>query len=369
MKKNLLVTLADKNYIKQAKQLFSSIYFNAGWKGDYMLLAYDIPEKRLGWFKKRGILIKKMNPKKYFKFKKKWIKIFSSDQKNISIDAQQNKVLDKYYTTSCKLFLFTPYFKQWKNIVYLDGDITINGSLEELTKVKGLAACPDYACPRLIDQFMSRYYITEGSEITTVVEYKETKRIKKRLKGYNTKKLAFNSGVIAFNTDIITDKTFSTIKKLLRLYGELSFKALYEQGFINLLFYKKWKPLAIVYNTYPYYFSDYCKTNPKKIKGIIFHYCITKPWNIKKEDYFSRKWKNNLKKADLIDLKHPKKSKKWTKWEIRKNSLYLKKEHSLFFYKDRFFTNMDRKIGQFGIFLKKKSPKVYYFLKKLKDKL
>ena len=32
-KKNLLVTLADNNYIDQAKQVFSSVYFNAGWSG------------------------------------------------------------------------------------------------------------------------------------------------------------------------------------------------------------------------------------------------------------------------------------------------------------------------------------------------
>ena len=47
MKKNLLVTLADENYIDRAKQLFSSVYFNAGWKGDYMLLAHEIPEEKL----------------------------------------------------------------------------------------------------------------------------------------------------------------------------------------------------------------------------------------------------------------------------------------------------------------------------------
>ena len=61
-KENLLVTLADKNYIDQAKQLFSSVYWNAGWKGDYMLLAHEIPEKDLKWFRNKGILIKKCKP-------------------------------------------------------------------------------------------------------------------------------------------------------------------------------------------------------------------------------------------------------------------------------------------------------------------
>jgi len=47
MKKHLLVTLANENYINQAKQLFSSAYFNGGWDGDYLLLAHEIPENKL----------------------------------------------------------------------------------------------------------------------------------------------------------------------------------------------------------------------------------------------------------------------------------------------------------------------------------
>ena len=58
-KKNLLVTLADENYIEQAKQLFSSVYHNSGWKGDYMLLSHEIPESKLKWFRDKGILVKK----------------------------------------------------------------------------------------------------------------------------------------------------------------------------------------------------------------------------------------------------------------------------------------------------------------------
>jgi hypothetical protein len=51
MASNLLVAIADANHIDQAKQLFSSVYFNAGWKGDYMLMAHEIPEKELLWFR------------------------------------------------------------------------------------------------------------------------------------------------------------------------------------------------------------------------------------------------------------------------------------------------------------------------------
>ena len=61
-KKKLLVTLADKDYINQAKQLFSSVYWNTGWKGNYLLPANEIPEKKLKWFRDEGILIKKCKP-------------------------------------------------------------------------------------------------------------------------------------------------------------------------------------------------------------------------------------------------------------------------------------------------------------------
>ena len=62
MKKVLLVTLADKNYLEYAKQVFASAYFSAGWKGDYMLLAYNCTQKDTEWFRKKGILVKQFQP-------------------------------------------------------------------------------------------------------------------------------------------------------------------------------------------------------------------------------------------------------------------------------------------------------------------
>jgi len=61
VKKNLLVTIANEKYVDLAKQLFSGVYFNAGWKGDYMLFSFQIPEEELVWFKRRGILIKEFS--------------------------------------------------------------------------------------------------------------------------------------------------------------------------------------------------------------------------------------------------------------------------------------------------------------------
>jgi len=55
MKKSVLVSLVANNYIDKAKQLFSCAYWNAGWKGDYLLLAYEVQQENLEWFKEKVI--------------------------------------------------------------------------------------------------------------------------------------------------------------------------------------------------------------------------------------------------------------------------------------------------------------------------
>ena len=106
MKKDLLITLADENYIDQAKQLFSSVYWNAGWKGDYMLLAYNIPETDLKWFRNKGILVKECEA---------------------ILTKSESCIGHAPFTTLSKFYLFTPEFKKWKNIIFLDGDIIVWG--------------------------------------------------------------------------------------------------------------------------------------------------------------------------------------------------------------------------------------------------
>ena len=116
--RNLLVTLADNNYIENAKQLFSSVYHNSGWKGDYMLLVYEVPEKKLDWFRDKGIIVKRC-PK--IAKRRVWKNYFP------------NSVLSKFY-------LFTSYFQKWDRVIFLDGDIIVRSSLNKLARVNGFAA-------------------------------------------------------------------------------------------------------------------------------------------------------------------------------------------------------------------------------------
>lgn len=330
-KRNLLVTLADENYVEQAKQLFSSVYWNAGWKGDYMLLSHEIPEKKLKWFREKGILIKKC--KSFLGIKK--LKSFPST------------ILDKFY-------LFTPYFKKWKNVVFLDADMIVRASLEELTKVNNFAAVLDVQKPKLINQ------------LTNLEKKKDT--INKLKKEYDLEENVFNSGVMAFNTNIIKKRDYLEITKLFKETEKVN-SLFVEQVVLSFFFYKNFTALPYIYNCCPAYTTHSCNIRPEKIKGIVLHFMDQyKPWLTKNPFY--KEWKNNLEKAEFIDLKKiPTAKEKWTKEDIEKYCRYLRKRHIFYFHKYiiwKISIFIDRNIGLLGIFLRKHYLKLYFKLKKLK---
>jgi lipopolysaccharide biosynthesis glycosyltransferase len=319
MKKNILITLADRKYLNQAKQLFSSVYFNAGWKGDYMLFAHEIPEKELKCFRDKGILVKKCRP-----------------LTNITKKPWDLVTLDKFY-------LFTEDMKKWENILFIDVDIIVRASLENLTKIKGFSAVMDFY------QTLREQFLKNG----------KYKKLKENLGNeYDLNSPGFNSGVMAFSSDIIKKQTFSNLKSLAKKY--INFSKHGEQGILNLYFYKKWKNLPISFN-----FNPLCITNPWRNKkpinlGIIWHFPGTKkPWEIH-NSYLYNEWNTNLKKFDSINLQNPINNlKKYTLEEILKQSICIKKR--ILFYSPLLF--IDNLVGRTGIFLKKYFPKFYYFLK------
>ncbi|MCL5018716.1 MAG: hypothetical protein M1416_03065 [Candidatus Pacearchaeota archaeon] len=327
MKKNLLVTLADRNYIEQAKQLFSSVYWNAGWKGDYMLLAHEIPEKDLKWFRDKGILIKKCK----LLIEKAWGGEKESEKFSPII-------ADKFY-------LFTQEFKKWKNIVYLDADIIVRANLDELTKVKKFGAVNDFHLGKLKKQFVN------SKDIPAKIKRK-----------YNLNKISFNAGVFAFNTSIIKDNTFSDINFLLQ--KNLNFFYYGEQTALNLYFYNKWKKIPLAYNLCVDGFNYYHAPQ----KGIILHFAgSNKPWRSGNPCY--NEWKKNLEKAELIDLNDIPSGQKFYEIKIyHKFSFFLRL--NLFYYNLKLFlihlkNKYNEFIGKIGILIKKKNPDMYYFLRKI----
>jgi lipopolysaccharide biosynthesis glycosyltransferase len=335
MKKNLLVTLADENYVEYAKQLFSSVYWNAGWRGDYMLLAYNIPEKKLKWFRDKGILIKKCN--------------LSSKQKE---GKWPPVILNKF----C---LFKTEFKKWGNIVFLDVDIIVRASLDDLAIIKGLAAPKGH--DKLITMCHSPLYLK--------ISGRDAKRLNELKKKYNLDGESLNAGVLAFSTDIIKRETFDDLKKLTERYIELSNSI--DELPMSILFYGKWKKLPVVYNLCPGRLRQECSIRPGDIKGIILHFILdSDPWN--KKSFFHKEWKCNLEKAESIDLKKSRKpAKTWTKEEIISYSMHIKKRKKIFFYKAialKAVLFADRRIGFIGLLLKRFSPRARYLLNKIKEK-
>ncbi len=341
MKENLLVTLADKNYIDQAKQLFSSVYWNAGWKGDYMLLAHEIPEKDLKWFRDKGILIKKCKP------------LYN---KPIG-EGYRPVVLDKFY-------LFTPEFRKWKHVIYLDADIIVRASLDELTKVNRFAASDSIF--QLRKQFFNR---TKNEKLF----FEEINL------GYNINKLSFNTGVLAFPTNIIQENSFNELKKIFKRYKSIC--RIGEEPIFNLFFYRKRKKIPWVYNTDMLRIIYDCNIKPEKIKGVTLHFIscpsiTNKPWE--KNNPFYPEWKSNLERAELIDLNNripPKK--RWREVTAEYYTLYLKSREKIVFIiklthskiKKTFYfliNTPDRIIGQIGILIKKHNPNLYYKLKGVK---
>lgn len=333
MKKNLLVTLADKNYVKQAKQLFSSVYWNAGWRGDYMLFAHEIPEKDLGWFRKKGILVKKCKP------------LFHQEVGGMSP------------TLTSKFYLLTPEFKKWSNILYLDADIIVRASLGLLTDINGFAGIQDQWKKKLSEHIIDSNLI-KGKKID---KKKFTSLIKEFKNNYNLNETVFCAGVMAFSTNVIKTNTFSRLIDLTKKYGAISRYG--DQLTFNLQFYKKWKKLPPVFDVL---MRPVPTIKSEKIKGVILHFAGVRHkklllWH-KSNDFYGE-WKSNLDRANSINLKEIQVPKKWTKKEIIIYSYYLKILGPYF----TAMSHIDRMVGLFGIFLKKDHPKLYFKLKKLKQ--
>ncbi|HOY31114.1 MAG TPA: glycosyltransferase [Bacteroidales bacterium] len=337
--KNLLVALADKNYIDQAKQLFSSAYWNAGWNGDYMLLAHDIPEGKLKWFHEKGILVKHCKPL----IKKK----LNCPLPPVVFD---------------KLYLFTEEFKKWRTIVFLDSDMIVKAPIDELTKIKYFGVTRDI----YFNKLKSQLFDPTNNQYNNIT--------------YDINVPAFNSGVISFNTDIITPDTFSELLHLLKITSEYKYG---EQPVLNLYFYEKWEELPSVYNVVVNYHGT--KTQ-KKIKSIILHFAACHGevryslWDPK--NHYYNEWKTNLEKADLMDLNNIPIIAKWSRFKTNFYSTinnidfltYKNRTRFALFFKYHvkpvlfyIIKTPDRLIGLTGLVIKIISPGLYYVLKGQED--
>ena len=326
MKKTLLVTLADQTYVDQAKQLFSSAYWNGGWKGDYMLLAHNIRKEDLTWFTSRGILVKECRS------------IFSGKLSS----AYPAMVTNKFY-------LFTEEFKKWDNVVFLDADIIVRYSIDALTRCTGFNALPEPHNSLLKDQFID-------------AARDNNPKFKKLITTFDCNTLAFNTGVMAFSTDIIFSDSFTRLEALFQEYQPIC--RFGEQPIINLFLYKQWKKIGYLYNVIAPMTIERYHIPPEYIDGRILHFCGPgKPWI--PVSLFYKEWVINLKKSEGIHVSqgarengHP-----WPVVKRLKYVLYLSITKAVV---DAFLF-VDKKIGEVGIVLSKHYPSIYKQFKRNSD--
>lgn len=326
--KNLLVTAADQKYINIAKQFFMDAYFNSGWQGDYMLLAHNIIESDQCWFKNKGILIKNCKPL-ISNMPQRWPPV----------------VLDKFY-------LFTPEFKKWKNIVYLDSDMMVQGGLEKLTEIKGFAALN-------IDFFFKKTRLEEYFD-------KSSKHFDQRLFNtiktkYDLNSLGFSGGILAFNTDIIQDHLFSQIIELVPI---LNFSNWGEEVVLNLIFNNNWQRISFLYNIDPLNIRNYCGIGLKKQRAIIFHFDKERKSLMSHHPLCYEQERNATGDNQINLTNRPPAKIIWTNFMIKRYQLYL---YFMYVINTPHY-QINKLLGIIGIYLSKNHHKLYLNLKKLKIK-
>lgn len=339
MAKNLIVTITNKKYLNMAKQLFASIYINSGFDGDYMIISNYLPKKDIKKLEKKGIIVK------IFKdvFRENYLKRLLSDS-TIGVDSDSTRI------AIMKFYIFSKYFKKYDNIVYLDSDIIVRKPLNLLFSVKGFYAIMDNGIWKFLK---NQFILKENSPYL--------------FKDYNLRKKAFNSGVMAFSTDIIKNNSFKRLKELFVEFNKS--RKIVDQGIINLYFYGSWKELPKIYNYSPY-FNAIKLLVLKKQNSVILHSCgdPLKPWN--KNSVFYEEWKYNLSKFKDINfkIKSDYKNHRDSKTDKTDNR-FLEIKIILISFVSYPIIFLDCKIGQFGIFIKKKNPLLYYKLKFLIDRI
>jgi len=267
-----IVTLANASWIAQAKQLFSSVYWNAGWQGDYVLLTdYSCTPAELSWFTDRGIIVKQ------------------TDQlQNESVGSLQRPPF-----LLNKLYIFTPYFKRWEKIIYLDADVVVLGSLDVLLNVMGFGAVRranfflDEAAT-LRSQFRPKVNVNKLSSITGI--------------RYDFSSPSFNSGVLVFATSLIDETLFA---RLLSFFEKSkSFYRMVDQPLLNLFFYGRWQALPTAYNVLVrnYVHSGFLTKlrNPFLCYARVLHFNgLKKPWQNSHSVYHGL-WKKNFDQAEFM---------------------------------------------------------------------
>ncbi|MCB9358782.1 hypothetical protein H6503_02530 [Candidatus Woesearchaeota archaeon] len=327
MKQKVLVTLIDSGWVDQAKQLFSSVFFNSGWEGDFLLMHNGIQTNDAKWFKEKGILLKKINI------------------------CTNKKINQWHHIVLGKFFLFNEFFKRWKHVIYLDADIIIQSSLDNLEMYDGLAASYD------LHTKVSWQFIKNSKTINLFKELE---------KEYDLSKPSFNCGVLSYPTHIIEQNTYNDLLKLFNTYSKIVRNP--EQAILNVYFNNSWSRLPNCYNYF--IFGSIlgglsCKLYAHRLPGApVLHFIgKKKPWLYTNIIYTI--WKKNLIKSEQIDLEKRVRGKKVN---VLRLFLMSMSSYSMNYVYMIYVYRIIRieSLGMLGSYLNKKFKFIYKVLKFLK---
>jgi hypothetical protein len=267
MARSVLVTLADERFLEPAKQLFSCVHWNAGWRGDLLLLAHEVPEPALTPFRERGIQVRACEA---------WA------------PAERGAHFHPA-TVLSKFEVFAPDFRRWENVLYLDGDMMFWASLEPLARVRGFAAVPERkplagqysrgeADPALFAELSARWDLSRG---------------------------AFNSGLLAFRTaDVLRDDTRDELRRLYLRYAAVQAHPYGDQPALNLHFQGRWRRLPDFWAALRDRPERHFGVSRERLRVIGRHFAgPPRPWQ--PEHPLHAEWRANLVRFEALDARGP----------------------------------------------------------------
>ena len=254
---HVLVVVANSEYTEQAKQVFGSAHENGKWNGDYVLLASGMTFPQIRWFTDRGISV-------------------------IACENLYGKQRLGHYpaTPANKLYIFSPYFRKWRKLLFLDADIIIRAPLYPLLRVRGFGAAPDFGDTTIADQFLA--------------EHRKNPIVRALARSIDFDRPAFNTGVLMFEPSSLKRDILSRGALLMQKYGRVSTYA--EQASLNILFYRTWVPLSRAYNAFP---TGDVKADAE---ATILHFAglkeSMKPWSIRNQ--YHSEWVESRCRAETL---------------------------------------------------------------------
>jgi lipopolysaccharide biosynthesis glycosyltransferase len=233
--KKVLVLISNELYLDKTKAAIHMARTIGEWKYEILLMHINCEPKSLQWFESQGVQLQKVED------------IYNND------------------ITLLKFYLFHTRMKKWDQVVFLDVDILIRGSIDPLSEVKGFGAVKGYVLPKMLTRWKTPHSFDFPKNYDLPKEYEDF------LKSIEDEP-ALNGGLYAFSTDIIEPNTFNDLLDLLEKYKPI---VRYEEGILGFYFLGKENWLD---NTWNFPITAYHDKKHSKVKILHFFGKQKGPW-------------------------------------------------------------------------------------------